>query len=177
MEWYHATLGAVTLAALVLSWNVPRCGKWIFIASASYVASVLYHRLAPASDTLPLGAHIAFLCDAAVYVIIKQMHQERWEFWGLGSIAMFMAVFNLVQALAMTFGFPPVMPHTVYSSILEVANLAYLSIIGGVGLADLMGHGNDAYVVDHRRHSSLSGRVSAAIAWARKQSRVRKLTF
>lgn len=176
MQYYHAILGALALAALLLSWRLPRCGKWIFLVSASYVASVLYHRLVPYDDVMPHGAVISFFCDAFVFVMIRQMHQEKWEIYGLGTIVMFMAVFNLIQVLAVTFGFPPVMANEKYSTILEVANALYLFIIGGVGLSDLVAR-NERHGMGHYRHGGVSATLASAVEAGREKSHVRKLRY
>lgn len=176
MHWYHAALGGMALTALLLSWNVPRCGKWIFLLSASYVASVLYHRLAPYNDVLPYGAVVAFFCDAILFLLIRQLHVEKWEYWTLGMIALGMALFNLVQIIGFTFGFPPVLSNTDYSSILEVANAAYLAIIGGVGLSDLVGR-YEGHFLGNRSNGGVRSALSSAVSAARKKSSVRKLTL
>lgn len=178
MDWYHYVLGALALLALILSWNVPRCGKWIFLLSASYVVSVLYHRLAPHDDVMPHGSVVAFFCDAAIFIIIRQMHVEKWEIFGLGGVVLLMASFNMVQVLAVSFGFPPVMDQAIYSAILECANVAYLLLIGGVGLADWLTHGRgEGHHLGWHRSAGMAGNLSAITSEVRKKSHVRKLSL
>lgn len=136
MAWYHIALASLALLALLLSWNVPRCGKWVFLATMSYIVSVIYYRMSPGGHLFPPGPVIAFFCDAAVFVMIRQGHREKWEFWGLGSLVMGMATLNFIQVMSDATGVPPVLPQLVYSEILEVTNALYLSIIAGIGLMD-----------------------------------------
>lgn len=168
MHWYHFALGSIALVALLLSWNVPRCGKWVFLVSASYVVSVLYYRIGPSGDYYPPGPVIAFFCDAIVFVIIRQGHKEKWEIFGLGSLIMFMATLNLVQVMGDAIGFPPMLPSDIYSMILEVTNALYLFIIGGVGLMDL---GHEIGLARNRR----GGMGRAFYYAARAQSKVSKI--
>lgn len=178
MEWYHFTLLALAILTLLLSWHVPRCGKWIFLAFASYVVSVVYHRLAIYNDIMPHGAVVAFFCDAGVFILIRQMHVEKWEIFGLGSVVMLMAVFNLVQVLAVSFGFPPAMNQFIYSAILECANVAYLLMICGVGLMDWLGHGKrEGHGLGWHRPDSVGANLTAISEAVRKKSHVRKLSL
>lgn len=178
MGWYHFALAGLAFLALILSWNVPRCGKWIFLLSASYIVSVVYYRMIQYGDVMPHGAVVAFFCDAAVFVVIRQMHVERWEIWGLGSIALLMASFNMVQVSAVSFGFPPVMDQTLYSAILECANAAYLLLIGGIGLADWFTNGRgERHNLGWHRAAGVASNLSTITEEARKKSHVRKLSL
>lgn len=178
MEWYHFSLLSLALIALLLSWRVPRCGKWIFLASASYVVSVVYHRMSVDYGIMPHGSVLAFFCDAIVFIIIRQLHEDKWEIYGLGGVVMLMVVFNLVQVMAVSFGFPPVMDKTIYSAILECANAAYLLMICGVGLMDWLENGNhEGHDLGWHRPDSVGSNLTSISSSIREKSQVRKLSL
>lgn len=168
MEWYHAALASLALIALLLSWNVPRCGKWIFLATMSYIVSVAYYRLSPGGHLYPPGPVVAFFCDASVFVMIRQAHKEKWEFYGLGSLMMFSATLNLLQVMSDATGVPPMLPQLIYSEILEVTNALYLSIIGGIGMMDWK------HEIDLARNRA-SGVDRTFYLAAREKSKVQKI--
>lgn len=135
MSWYHEALAALALFALVASWHLPRCRLWVGILVVAFVVSVAYYRLYPYADFwLPPGAVVAFFCDAIVFLIIRETHEDQWEIYGLGTIMIASATLNAIQVVGYVSGWPPMLPHVIYSSILELANAAYLLLIGGVGL-------------------------------------------
>lgn len=142
MSWYHEALAALAIFALVASWHLPRCRLWVGILVVAFVVSVAYYRVAPYADFwTPHGAVIAFFCDAIVFLIIRETHKEAWEIYGLGTLMIASATLNAIQMVGLVSGWPPMLPHIVYSSILELANAAYLLIIGGVGILGWIEYG------------------------------------
>lgn len=140
MEWYHLTLLALVLGALALAWRVPRAALWIGGAVASYVVSVGYFRWSAGVEFwVPNGAVVAFLCDALLFLLIREFHRFSYEFHGLGVICLIMATLNLLYFSAQVLGAPPLPPHDVYAILLELLNVAYLACIGGAGLVERLG--------------------------------------
>lgn len=176
MEWYHYALGSLALFVLLLSWRVPRCGKWIFLLAASYLVSVLYYRSGWGIYGPP-GPVMAFLCDAALFLVIREAHEEKWEMRGLGTVVAVMIALNFVMSFSVITGYPPAIPHDVYSSFLEVLNAAYLVIIGGVGLGDLIGVGDERHDLARDRRRGLSGAILDATKKARAPSHAKKMTL
>lgn len=168
LQWYHETLAVLALAALVASWDLPRCRLWVGIVAASYVASVVYFHLTPIPGVwTPYGASVAFFCDAAVYLVIRETHREKWEMRGLGSIMITTATLNALQTTGWAFGWPPVLAHAIYSGLLEVANAVYLLLIIGMGtLARVESFGRNNGAAGHR------GLGAALLERARQRSKV-----
>lgn len=168
LQWYHETLAVLALAALVASWDLPRCRLWVGIVAASYVASVVYFHMTPIPGVwAPYGAAVAFFCDAAVYLVIRETHREKWEMRGLGSVMMTTATLTALRTLGWAFGWPPVLAHAIYSGLLEVANAVYLLLIIGMGTlarVESLGHRDGA--AGHR------GLGAAFLERARQRSKV-----
>lgn len=142
MSWFHEALAALALFALIASWHLPRCRVWVSGLALSYVVSVVYYHATPIEGIwTPNGASIAFFCDAILFLVIRETHKETWEIYGLGTIMIASATLNAIQMVGLVSGWPPMLPHVLYSSILEVANAAYLILIGGVGILGWVGNG------------------------------------
>ena len=166
MDWFHYALLALACAALLASWNVPRCRLWVFALAGAYIVSVAYYRLSlPFSheSAWPHGAFIAFAVDAAVFVLIRETHKDQWEIWGLGSIMIASATLNAIQMMGLVFGWPPMLPQATYSTILEIANVAFLILIIGRGI---LGWIADASTSGHHLPGDRAGGLARAVTYA-----------
>jgi hypothetical protein len=138
-EWYHGLLATVAVLASAAGLKTPRATFWVFCLTASFVASVAYY-YAPKpmwpGMWWPLHSGIAALCDAMIVVLIFFFGKEKWETLGLRGIMLVSVSVNMMQTSAYTLGYPPPVPHALYSSILEVINFLALILLGGIGLLD-----------------------------------------
>ncbi len=140
--WYHIALAILAGLALALSSRTPRAWVWIFALAASYVVSVLYvHIPKPAGVWSPMPPAVTFLCDAGLALFIHRIHRERWEWWCLFVPVIGMSAISFTQTLALLTDYPPPLSVVLYASALEAINAVCLLLIGGIGAADLIGHG------------------------------------
>jgi len=174
MSWFHYALLALACAALLASWNLPRCRMWIFALAASFVVSVLYYRIMPnPHGFLPHGAFVAFACDCVLFILIRETHREAWEIRGLGTVMIASASLNALQMVGLVSGWPPMLSQGLYSSILELANAAYLLIIGGVGILERIADAETGGY--HMRNHSRTG-LAQAVNYANKEARKKTTT-
>jgi len=174
MSWFHYALLALACAALLLSWNLPRCRLWVFSLAAAFIVSVAYYRLIPAPyGFLPNGAFVAFAADCLLFIIIREMHATKWEIFGLGSVAIASATINALQLIGTVSGWPPVLAPVVYSSILEIANAVYLLLICGMGILErLADASHDRHHMYNHRGGGLASIINYTHAEARKKTKV-----
>lgn len=159
MSWYHEALAALAIFALIASWHLPRCRLWIGGLVVSFVISVAYYHATPIDGVwLPNGAAVAFFCDAILFLVIRETHKETWEIFGLGTVMIASATLNAIQMVGLVSGWPPMLSQVLYSSILEIANAAYLILIGGVGILGWVESGERT-----RRHIGPDRRSSVAM--------------
>ncbi len=175
MDWFHFALLSLACAALLASWNVPRCRLWVLGLAAAYIVSVAYYRLTPpvtADSEWPHGAFVAFGVDAALFIVIKNTHKDLWEIWGLGSVMIASATMNAIQMMGLVFGWPPMLPQATYSTILEIANAAYLLLIMGRGILGWVNAAIDRYHLLGNRDRGMARAVSSAYSTCTKRSTV-----
>lgn len=134
MHWYHFALIGSAIIAGLMAGKTPRAWLWIAAMAASFAVSVTYLYL-PGPWWLPQPG-IAMMCDAVVFLAVREMGRDRWEIYGLGTLLMISVTLSLMQTAARIAGFPPQLPSEVYAIALEIINYLALILIGGVGLLD-----------------------------------------
>ncbi|MCA0344754.1 MAG: hypothetical protein LCH99_34270 [Proteobacteria bacterium] len=158
MQWYHFIVPSFAVLALLGGWKTPRSVLWVALIMASYVISVAYIFL-PRWDWIPWwppAPGITFLCDAAAFLVVRELHKERWEMLGLGSLLLLSATIDLIQTWALVIGVPPALSSAVYGSILEMINVAAFLLIFGVGMMDRLNAGHGISRSAHRVVGGLS---------------------
>lgn len=136
MQWYHYALAILATVSLWSSWRVSKAALYIALLAMSYVLSVLYWHFKPDNPYFPHGSIIGFMLDAIVFVIVRQIHDDKWEFWGVVIPVSIMAFIGFYQVVGSSIIGAPVLRSLDYSVMLEALNAAALLIIGGVGLVE-----------------------------------------
>lgn len=154
MYWYNWAQLTAFAIVIAIAWKTPRASLWAAALAASYVLSVAYIRVAPATGSWPPSQLVGLLLDGAVLVLIREHHREKWEYYGLCTIMSFMVTADIVQLFGVLTGFPPPLTQVNFGVILEALNYMALALIGGIGLMDLVPR-NDRYSVAHHRFSLL----------------------
>lgn len=135
MQWYHVAIGTCAIFAYVASGNTRQGRRWCALIIAGYMLSVIYaHVSAAVSFWTPHPVAIAFMCDAVVYKIIDETHNNRWEKWGPRLLMAVSVSVNGLQLTGLIFNMPVPMPPWFHSSVLELITAVALIWIGGYGI-------------------------------------------
>ncbi len=121
--WNVIILSGVAGAALV-SWGQPRFLAWIFAVLASYIVSVFYWDMGG-----PQPEFFAGVCDMVVVALITRKALYYWELW-VGLMFLVMGFANWLYLADGLAGSNLISPD-LYSSILEVANVSAIVLMGG----------------------------------------------
>lgn len=156
--WNVILLSGVAAAALV-SWGHWRYLAWLGAMVASYALSVLYWDAGG-----PYAEFLAGLCDLAIVTVVAWRARYLWELW-FGALYLLSAGVNMVY-LASNLTGADAIDHVLYSSVLEVINLAAILLIGGVSSFDKAGMVNG---LAFRPWLHIFGRVR--FVYARRNSR------
>lgn len=141
LEWYHQAIIGIAIVAAIASHKTPRAWVWIVGIMAAFLLSSAYAQRHEAIGVWsPLPPAITFMCDALFAAIIHKTHRERWEYWGLFIPFSLSSLISFMQNLALLAGFPPPLEVVYYASLLEAITALCLLLIGGIGVADLVGH-------------------------------------
>lgn len=132
--WNIIILSGAAGAALV-AWGSNRCLWCIFALVASYAISVIYWDLGGQQ-----AEFVAGVCDLVAMTFIARNARHLWELW-VALIFFGMALTNWLY-LGDNLAGAHVISHDLYSSVLEIFNIAAILLIGGVASFDKAGMRN-----------------------------------
>jgi len=129
--WNLIILAGVAAATLVSIGHI-RYLAWIGAIFAAYVISVAYWDLGG-----PYAEFFACICDLTLVAMIAAKARYFWELW-IGVMFLASAFVNMTY-LANNLLDARLISHDVYSSILEIINIAAVMTIGGIASFDKAG--------------------------------------
>lgn len=173
MQWYHVVMPAMAALSAICARRTPRALLWVSAIMAAYIAPVayLYADMPSWLTWHPPQPGVSFLCDGAVYCLIAHKHEERWERWGLGFVFMASATIDLIQCFGVMTGYPPPLAGHSYGFVLDALNVAALTLIGGIGIADRLKDGRRDLSGFYQRHLDRAVRAAHAKTHAPKPFR------
>jgi len=129
--WNIIILSGVAAATLIAMGNI-RYLAWLGAIISAYAISVLYW-----DASGPYAEFVAGICDLTIVVLIAWKARYIWELW-VSLMFLGSALVNW-SYLANNITGANLIGHDVYSSILEIINIAAIMTIGGVASFDKAG--------------------------------------
>lgn len=122
MEWYHWTLVALAVLAIVSAWRVPRAVLWVGLGAFVYYLTAAWHNAG-----FPAGVWVGAASNFAMIVLITRYGEDRnWE-WMLGNAFALMTLIDLFHAAGYA-------TRLQFAVALEIVNAAALLMIAGTGI-------------------------------------------
>jgi len=133
MDIWQASLLVGAIATAIFSMRSPRGLAWIAAFMASFFISGAYW-----DAGWPLPALFGIACDVAVWSLIYQWGNYRWEVgrFGLLGVILAMIVVNLSWLVIKALGWPS--SHELFAAALEGLNWLALLVIGGGVAAEVI---------------------------------------
>lgn len=139
MHWYHLSLATAFALTAWMAWTLPYGRLWVGLLAFSAYASLLYLKIAPPKPWPP-AEFIGLICDAIVFIVIKECRKDSWEIKLLGGAVFIMATLELFQLFAVLTPLYRPLPADIYGAALEGLYYFALAVIGGRGIMKRFGY-------------------------------------